>query len=356
MYYLFIDESGNTGNPKILNDKWNFEDQKYFALGGICLNENSILNVRQELSLVFKKYGFNETRELKSRGNLNLNLLKDILEILKNSQTYFFADISNKKYKIVTILVDYCVYPYYMYKSEDIRDFKCQAAIVLYYNLDDYTLAKFVEICTNDIAGNPQDAYDALKEFLYELQKKVIDKEINKAISKVIDFSGNYKEKSLTIRNLYPLQDRTNKNTPMAFLPNLDAFLNLINVISYRISNRSKEKMIVCHDNQEQFSNSFFKWIKNMKDEFSISNIDHLEFQDSKNEILIQCADYITGSLVKYLKNSIDMKGDKTTRNLGEILKTIIGESCNLVGVKSEQIEFFGKYKKSPVIKRNYNL
>ena len=101
----------------------------------------------------------------------------------------------------------------------------------------------------------------------------------------------------------------------------------------------------IYHDIQNQFSNTLEDWKNYVSKERGNIEINQMLFLDSKKEVLIQVADFITGTLL-HIFQKISYYSKPLTYNDREILKSmkpLISENCNIVSVEMEQEEFFGK-------------
>ena len=69
-------------------------------------------------------------------------------------------------------------------------------------------------------------------------------------LSDVIEYVDNYEKFGLTRKNLFPIQDVTNKKKNIhCFLPNIDAFTNIItSTVASRI--KKSDKLFIYHDIQ----------------------------------------------------------------------------------------------------------
>ena len=55
-YRIYIDESGNTGNVEInRNLNWNFGIQTRFVLGAVCVAENNLEVLKEEIERILNK-------------------------------------------------------------------------------------------------------------------------------------------------------------------------------------------------------------------------------------------------------------------------------------------------------------
>lgn len=337
-YNVYIDESGNTGNIEMQVDfTWNYEEQTHFALGAIYMPEDMVENTGAEMQNILHKYdkSLGIEHELKSKAKymFKIDLLKDITEVLQDKKARFFCDISNKKYKVIISLVDYCIYPYYMNVRS--RSLCIEMADFLYRALPLEQIRAFMLLCQRSCDDEQSvvelvDYMERLNEFLILNQKY--------SIRKVINVVKNYNNYGLKIQNLFPIKDFNNKGVEESFLPNVDAFTNLIASI-YKLRLHKDAYINIYHDEQRQFSNVLMKWAKSLED--NGIQIRDIGFPVSKDEIFIQIADFYTGSIVRLYKKIIGQTHiDEDDKKMIKILKPLLC-NCNVVAPRDEMQKFF---------------
>lgn len=349
-YNIYMDESGNTGNIELHGDlTWNYGNQTHFALGAFYIRED-IANILEEiLKNILHKYDkkLGTEQELKSKANYvyKNKLFEEITDVLIKNKIGFYFDIANKKYKVVMTLVSYCIYPYYI---NDFTRTQCiDMANFLFDRLPLEEIYVFIVMCQSQ--HDSKKCVNELIDFLKRLNVFLISNKKN-SIDRVIDIVENYNSYRLKVENLFPIKDFNNKGTKESFLPNVDAFNNLLASI-YKLRLKQDDNINIYHDEQRQFSNVLEKWVNNLHD-FDI-NIRKINFVDSKQEILIQIADFYTGNIVRLYRKIVEYKClNRDDRELIKILKPLL-ENCNIVSSKSEQKEFFDKcgmkMMKSPI-------
>lgn len=155
-YHIYIDESGNTGNIEINEDlNWNFGIQTHFALGAIWVKENKIKDLEKEIQKSLHKYDpqLGDKKELKSKAKYKFKkeLYENLMDILISNNSGVYFDIANKKYKVIMNMVEYCIYPYYLYESMDeileLRQEKINTTTDLYNRMKEEDIKKFIDIC-----------------------------------------------------------------------------------------------------------------------------------------------------------------------------------------------------------------
>jgi hypothetical protein len=337
-YNIYIDESGNTGNIEMDDDlKWNFENQTHFALGSIYMKEDIAKNIEENIKNILHKYDekLGTENELKSKAKYTFknDLLKDITNELIKNKVGFYFDISSKKYKVITTMVSYCVYPYYTNKH--IRTSCVDMANFLYRTLPLNQIQAFIVLCQSS-CDNEQCVTDLIS-YLEKLDTFLVSNKKG-SIKSVIDIVKNHNNLGLSVRNLFPIKDFNNKGVEESFLPNVDAFNNLI-VSIYKLRLREYDIINIYHDEQKQFSNVLTKWVKSLEDNGVKTNV--LEFPVSKENILIQIVDYYTGSIVRLYRKIIEHNHIKENeKELIKILKPLFC-NCNVVAPEYEQKKFF---------------
>lgn len=364
-YHMYIDESGNTGNIEIKeNLSWNFGEQTHFALGAIYVKENKQNDFRNEIKKVLHEYDpkLGDKNELKSTANYRFkeSLLKRLINILNSYNVGFCCDIANKKYKVIMNIVEYCIYPYYFYNNMEeilkLRQSKANAATYLFNHMKMEEIKVFIDLCQT--VGDEQNVIRMLLKFLSNLKclftcnKSRETIEILNNIEKIIEYTreNKFKEMGFSLKHILPIKDYNNKGTKESFLPNVDAYNNLVGLISkFGISHM--DSVFIHHDAQAQFSNVLFDWNNTLKKRGC--NIKNLEFCNSKGDILIQVSDFLIGTITKLYKEIISTHYiNKKNKDLVKLLKPLLSR-CNIVASKYEQKHFFDqcnmKYSKTPI-------
>lgn len=357
-YSLFIDETGNTGEPRYKNGKWNWGIDQYFALGAILMRTDETDNLLNELSEVLHRMDpkLGTVNEWKSTANYRFNkrLMKEVLCLLKKYDVYHYIDITNKRYKLVNYLVDYCVYPYYLFESDLLthpfnyyvwRDKKIAISNILYYaindDIDNY-LWKFVRICHSDVNDETYNEFcDFLKAFNIWLKNRIGLDISNTVIQHVLD----YKNFDLQLKNIFPLNDSSDTGKQICFTPNIDAFNNIVkralNKDYYSLDEKISIRII--HDEQKEFEPAIRKWTDaiNYHGEIYIDNITFCNSQGS----LIQLVDFIVGRMCRIFDAIVNRKKTKNSDNeLIEIVKPLIINNVNVVAPQKEQDFFFSSF------------
>lgn len=325
MKRIYVDESGNTGaiKEKVKEEyKFNFYEQPYFALGGIMIDESQEEEIEKLLRNLYNKNKI--VGELKYTNYKNRErLLYSIIEVFSNYNCRMFFDITNKRYKIVNYIIDYCVVPYYAgNRNEDFFLTQCIlniASDILYDELGDDILYKFIETTNGE-----NNSIDKLIEFCTLLEASVHSRFIKEQIKETIDSIKRHKGFRLSKENLFPLIDSTNiGKKPFSLLPNIDAISNLV----FQLTKNETDNIEVFHDNQKEYSKSLSKWVNEVAQNKKI-NIT-TRFEESKENVILQAVDFITGHVNENFIN-------KNIYN-NEYMKDIVKNKVNFVSTYSQQ-------------------
>lgn len=166
------------------------------------------------------------------------------------------------------------------------------------------------------------------------------NKRLSCAIKKVIEVVKNYKIYGLEEAQLFPIKDFNNRGTKESFLPNVDAYNNIIASIG-KLRVGLNDSINIYHDEQKQFSEVLIKWTEVLK-EHKV-NVNKLKFHISKDDVMVQIADFYTGYIARLYKKIVDSTFlDRSDREVIKILKPLLGK-CNIVAPNTEQEEFFKK-------------
>lgn len=343
VYNIYLDESGNTGNIELREDEtWNYGNQPYFALGSFYIEDGIANEIEQEVIQILHAYNpkLGTENELKSKANYTFKneMMEKITVLLRDNNAGFYFDIANKKYKAIINIVEYCVYPWFVDSTYIFaRNEKNEAANFLYKTLSEDDIKTYIELCQTSC--NDDEKIICLLSFLAKLEKHYsVDKYKINPVKLVIEIVSNYKEYNITAEQLFPVKDFNNKGTKESFLPNVDAYNNIISSIANLKLGKS-DVLNIYHDEQKQFSEVLEVWTRYMKG-LDI-NVGELNFCVSKDNVLVQIVDFYTGNIVKLYRKIVEYKPlNRADREIIKILKPLLC-NCNIVAPKYQQMEFF---------------
>ena len=347
-YNIYFDESGNTGEPRFKNGKWNWGNQPYFTLGSLCIKSSDANAIAKEIIRLLHTFNpqLGDHIEWKSKANnvFNSELLRGVVNIIRKYDGKVYVDITNKKYKICHYLVDYCIYPSYLgYTPENAlhRNRRIRIANAVYSDLDESWVKSFESICHN---ADEDTKYNEFTQFLPELEQALTQKKIVKDLQEVKNYVNNYSNHQMKIKNLFPLIDCDNKGNQTCFLPNLDGYNHILaTILNKRIPFGSH--ITIFHDEQLQFEKALKKWTEDIHQQ-TMQSVD-VQFVQScqKVYILIQLVDFLTGRIARLYKDIIETgQPKKRDREIFDAAKPLIARNVNVVAPKAEQELFFQQF------------
>jgi hypothetical protein len=388
-YFFYLDE---TGNYKELNynsdkDKLNLPIETllndFFVLGGIVyeINHFDIKKLFLEFKEKWGKFGELKYSNLAGSGRrrksfskiLEQSIISDLLELLLKNNIYLTYSVTNPLYWIVIDIIDkfsdgrlITLYKTYFYLSslflEEIKNIKFLAQteeeVSNRYNFLQLKLYSYI-----------LTAFYSLKEELFLIIKKHLDT-FSKLISKYLPLDLEDKkrakaflrdleklcfsssEKTIYLKDFFRLADKSLYNPffikdPQNFV---EKFFDIF-IYVYR-QNPFLGKKIFRKSNKivlDDFSSIYLNYCitfpnsniiydregsieKKFKEDFQVKDLCSYTFLDSRNEILIQIADIISGLIrnlhICVLKNQCKevMKSKTAEQNL-KILSALIAKS-----------------------------
>lgn len=347
-YHVYMDESGNTGEPRYKADKqvWNWGEQAYFALGGVGIPEEIEDSMRTDLLEILQSFdpALGVGKEWKSKANslFNPELMEKVLHLLFQNQGMVYVDITNKKFKIAHYFVDYCVFPYYleMAPALDKRQERIEIVGKIYNSWDDQLFARFVDLCHKGL--KTEDNLDVFLTFLGDAEQYLVKKNIVRDLSAVIDRVKHSEAYGLTWKNLMPVMDYDNRGNPLCFSPNVDAYLHIAATMANR-QTKNMSSIHIFHDEQKQFIPALEQWTQNLREQNGLT-LDAFTPLPS-DDLLIQLSDFIAGKLIRVYRDIVSNSAPKRdTRELMKVIKPIIAGNCNVVSTRYEQQRFYSAF------------
>lgn len=347
-YHIYMDESGNTGEPRYKTDKqvWNWGEQEYFGLGAVGLPEEAEASMRTGLLELLQSFdpALGTDKEWKSKASclFNRNLMEKVIHLLIKNKGTIYVDITNKKFKIVHYFVDYCVFPYYLEENSitDKRQARIEMANKIYNSWDDDLFARFVDLCHKGLEAD--DNLDAFLIFLGDAEKFLAKNNYAQNLSAVIECVKHNESYGLTRKNLMPIMDHDNRENPLCFSPNVDAYFNIAATMAKRQS-RTTSSIHIFHDDQKQFIPALQHWTHNLREQHGLTLDAFTPL--SSNDLLIQLSDFIVGKILRVYRDIVSNNAHKReTRELMKVIKPIIAGNCNVVSTRYEQLRFYSAF------------
>jgi len=315
---LYIDESGNTGETLIKNGKPNFNDQPYYVLAGLLISDSiksdfiSYIQTKKTESKI-------QSPELKAKNiyEKQSGFIIDIVNYITTNNIPVFIELMDKHFYLNIQILEHIIVPSY---SLPLTNKNMQYKNILASNITPYLSDKIYEQFV--IACKEYNAIELEK--LFQIFLTHFSNTNNEDLKKNIELTiEDYNEKKAKSREAYksflPIPDKNPKNRLIHLLPNYQAFTGLVGrVEKHRVDFKTEDYEIV-HDEQKQFDIIYKAAFDLMKEndtdgvvantiisERAIFNINKdlkLEFVDSKQELLIQISDLISGFVMRFWKD-----------------------------------------------------
>jgi len=319
---LFIDESGNTGQPLVEGEGLsNFQEQPFFALAGILIQDQPKQQALEYLIDGLKsKYRIQAT-ELKSKNiyETKPKLYIELFQGIADLGVPIFWELMDKKYYLCMHITNTFILPAPSHPliSDTSIEFQRISAEALYFILADTFLTKFSRLCLNP---NKQEFESTFKEFIEVVSNadgeigEVLKSSAETAYEDYIRLSKVASGTPAFLRFM-PLPDTDKKNRTISILPNTNAFTNLIARCEKYRSDMGLDSFTIIHDEQKHFDDILtanFEVMKStnadellegtlisQKSSYRIHPAVSLSFADSKQYKVIQTADLIAGFLMR---------------------------------------------------------
>lgn len=342
---LFIDESGNTGPTKIKNLVSNFADQPYYSLTGILLNNEQEKQLNSFIENSVQKFDIH-SNELKAKNiyETEPNLIIELIKYISQKHIPCFTEIMEKKYYMSTQILEAFISPSHLPPlSAELIAFKNFIASNLSEYLSDKIYEKFCKACQSYTANEFESFVQFIKS---ELNKKPIDY-INHFLLDMANmaelsyFALKSNEPTEAFKSYLPIPDKKHNEDYIFMLPNYQAFSHLIGRVNLCINKNKLSDFRIIHDEQKQFDIIYANIIQDLKTskfnsneemkgtimeekaDFDVNEDLTLHFEKSENLIALQCADLLSGFVMRYLKDFEDKKTQKIKKYKKSILQLI---------------------------------
>jgi len=331
--YLFLDESGNTGDL-VLNKEniHHFNNQPYFVLGGFGIeNDESIFRELTSAIIKLKKDNHIYSKELKGAHlwPRRIRFIYELFKYLYENDFPLFIELMDKKFfiianiaNIVGLTSEALDHPGALF---DNRIFFNKFADYLYQNLSPETIIWFSK-------ASREPSQENVETFLAFLERdsEKFPPEFRELISSMIDRYYhqliNYLIVSIQYSNppweyYVPPADPKSGPKRISLLPHTTAATNIFARINKYSRDHGYEKVIIIHDQQEQWkeilknelhilsdpSSDVSKKLRernipyplNLRLDYNFDRHYRIFFGDSEKTIFLQLADIISSSMNK---------------------------------------------------------
>lgn len=327
MKTFFCDEAGNSGSNYL------DADQPFYVTGGWLIperlknNEDFIDEVRQLLDKTGELHSKNITKTPKGRFKLK----KIIQTLMLEYKLLPFICLAEKKYAIAAKIIETLLDPSYNNSIDNGITYDSLEKSKMYYadiiyKLDDCVLESFAH------SYRDGDVH-LMKECISLISKQLSDIKEDE-LSKQIYASLEYIEDNLTGEHDIAINS---ENKVMGSL-NLPMFVIITHMLEMFGAIQHCDISII-HDNIQEFKNGYMDYFNLMKRDkqseyikvrnevtpTGFSHIKSLNFNDSEEDILVQCADVLVSSINKCICEFIKGKTmDKSTLELWDTVLPIL--------------------------------
>ena len=314
---LFIDESGNTGEVLSSAEMFNFNDQPYYALSGLLLNDEEEQQLTQFVGALINKYKI-QGDELKAKNiyKSKVTFFEEIVGYILNKKIAFFIELMDKQFFLNMYLVDYFFLPYYSLPlSDKVIQTKKEIARSLSKHLTQDIYESFTSTVKTYTNSALEKFYNVLENHFKNVEDGIYVKHISKTKEDYLELKEENSQQAL--EKFLPKPDKNPNNRLIHLLPNYNAFTNLIaRAQKYNYSNSGLIDFDIIHDEQKQFDVIYKSALEHMKSVdsdkilsgssiskkamFNINKNTKLLFVDSKTDLCVQVSDLISGFVMRY--------------------------------------------------------
>lgn len=255
--FIYIDESGHTGDLMTSDDAFDFNGQPHFVLAAVGPIEPE--QAETLLADVVARHRL-KMREVKSDAlSKRPAVARDLAASLREQGVPLFIEAVDKVFYLVMSIVNNQILPPSagMLLDEVDRYVRNQVADFLYQSLPDASLKTFIDACRKD---TPEAVRASLESLLVWTQKADADDEkrmllefIGKnLVASIDDFETALVSDSMGYRRFLPLPDTGKRNAIYWALPNYSSLTNLYARINLYRQGRLHD-MTMVHDEQTQY-------------------------------------------------------------------------------------------------------
>lgn len=319
---LYVDESGNTGETLTRGSNFNFIDKPYYALCGVLIPDSVRIDFEIHIERLKTKHRI-QGLELKAKYLYakKQKFIFDVITYILENKIAYFVELMDKKYYLNVQLIKYFIVPYYAteitnYDLERRKYLASTIGDILNYDVY-YNLIKTVKEYSKDALLH---FYDYLIKYLHSIGRNDIGQNV---LATKQDFLEAIKEDPKLIKDFLPIPDLNPHNRLIHLLPNYNALSNLVGrAQKYLELAGGPNPFVIVNDNQDQFENIYNLVLQEMKKgetdklyqsthiselvKFGINEDVHLEFKDSRSDIVIQISDLIAGLSTRFWRDFVN--------------------------------------------------
>ncbi|KJS15390.1 MAG: hypothetical protein VR69_13635 [Peptococcaceae bacterium BRH_c4b] len=307
-------------SPKFIDEKLKIE-QPVFVVAGIGYPSDRKDELDDHIQHIRGKYKVPEG-ELKAKSlyRSNPDVFADIVKYFRRNRLPIFIEINDKRYFIACKIVELIfrdvreegLHPQYIYDlSRGASDFIC-------HEIDDNLLFEFAQVSIKRSPDMLRKWFTRILRFLARHKSK--EAELLWAVLKGI--TESYEAEAQSHKNAHerylPDPDRNQRGEIIALLPHIPAVVSILQRILKFSNDKGLTDLRIVHDEQSKFESILLDNINSMRDPDIIRNMalfavneiakrrsltipDNtiLEFDESSDQLGIQIADLLSGTLMR---------------------------------------------------------
>lgn len=279
MKQIFLDESGETIYRPA-------KDNRIFGLGGLIVNSD------EELSNLFEQLEpFLHDGELKYEYYKDhINELNEIIQIINSSGIEYHIEIVQPYLYYYTLLIDYLLFPYWIYNTQQINKIKKDFFYLLQDSFDKIPIEEiknfFLISSVDDYVIKGKSIIEKLKSCSVSYADEIFDDMIS-------DLQITYEKinnHNFSIEKIKPIPDKIGdkkKNIDIFFLYHLQCLYNFLEKYS---------KLNFIHDENQRLHNYILKTIS---EKYPRTNFIFKDSKTDKGLIIIDClVSYYTHAVI----------------------------------------------------------
>ncbi|HEL2982960.1 TPA: DUF3800 domain-containing protein [Stenotrophomonas maltophilia] len=321
--FIYIDESGHTGDLITSNKEFNFNGQPHFTLAAV----GPILPELAEelLGDVVRKHRLHQQSEIKSDAlGKRPGVARDLAMALRERGIPVFVEAVDKVYYLIISIINYHILPVTAKTRLDETDrfLRNHLADYLYQAMPDSVLGAFIDACKRDTSEAVRVSLEALLCWAQEPRGDSNECRTLDLIARSVSETINDLEMAMTRspaghRQFLPLPDADKRSSLYWVLPNYSSLTSLYARINRNLRGRLSGVTLV-HDDQAQYdevlrlAKAAIETIKDPSEyirlgaDYSFAERADLSFARSCESPGLMIADVLAGHVRRVLRDHMD--------------------------------------------------
>lgn len=317
MTTYYIDESGHSGDLVTGTGRnFDFEGQPFFTLAAVGVADISKLEEAVALLRVEHRV---PPGELKSKSLQSKSaFITDLLNLLIMEKCQLFVETVNKRYFVCIQIVNIILVQSGVDFGSPEKTWRWQnmAADWLYENITEHVLSRFVDACRTPSDHTLMSALGSLLLITARTRQKWSDEFyclMRELVEETIRAYGQMREQNTkAFLEFLPIPDQSKRAREVWILPNLSSLTNIYARIN-RYHERRLADVNLMHDHQLQLDDILSSALHSAEvvgdyaitpyADYRFLESASLQFCGSKENLGIQCADVLAGTVMRYFRD-----------------------------------------------------